>query len=425
MANQNCPFILKLLSGPHLGAEVELGPGEYLLGRDDACDIVLSDHDLAFRHARLILSDSGMAIAALDGPVTVGGQAIGGKSVPVPPFQVVTLGAMQCRLGPAGIPWPPIAPPDAIVPEAVAVPVAVAVDVPAPSHDVLPQTSEAGGAGKTEGKVVTRLWSRQSFPWLRHIAGLIVLAVIGTVALNLRPQTTALPAAVPVADVAGRATAVIVRLGFGDRVSAREDENRKLLIEGYLDNEDQRQVLIDALADAGISGLLGLSSVWTRELMVSSARDVLVNRGFTAQIGYRAPGVLILTGSVADTAALDPIAQALTSDIMGVRAVENATTSIKGEALPIAQMTQISPATPATPVAGAAPAAPAEAIADATLSLPIRSVTLGRLPFLVLEDGRTYLVGGVLDNQMVIRYITSRTIVLSLDGQTTVYSYRR
>ena len=55
------PYILKFLSGPHLGAEVTLTPGEYLIGRGDQCDIVLDDQDLAPVHARLALSAAGAA----------------------------------------------------------------------------------------------------------------------------------------------------------------------------------------------------------------------------------------------------------------------------------------------------------------------------------------------------------------------------
>lgn len=42
---------LRVFSGPHLGAEIVLPPGDHLLGGDDSCDIILTDHGLAARHA--------------------------------------------------------------------------------------------------------------------------------------------------------------------------------------------------------------------------------------------------------------------------------------------------------------------------------------------------------------------------------------
>ncbi|MGC8718462.1 MAG: FHA domain-containing protein, partial [Thermodesulforhabdaceae bacterium] len=38
---------MKLLSGPHLGAEVALDPGAYIVGSEDSCDLVLMDSSLA------------------------------------------------------------------------------------------------------------------------------------------------------------------------------------------------------------------------------------------------------------------------------------------------------------------------------------------------------------------------------------------
>lgn len=42
---------LRVFSGPHLGAEIILPPGEYLVGSDDSCDIILSEGLVSPRHA--------------------------------------------------------------------------------------------------------------------------------------------------------------------------------------------------------------------------------------------------------------------------------------------------------------------------------------------------------------------------------------
>ena len=41
---------LRILSGVHLGAEIVLEEGTWAVGRDDSCDIILSDAALAPRH---------------------------------------------------------------------------------------------------------------------------------------------------------------------------------------------------------------------------------------------------------------------------------------------------------------------------------------------------------------------------------------
>ncbi len=71
--------VLKIFSGPHLGAEAELLPGEYVLGNDPSCDIVLSDSSLMARHALLTVGESAdgsheFSASPLDGKVSQGGK---------------------------------------------------------------------------------------------------------------------------------------------------------------------------------------------------------------------------------------------------------------------------------------------------------------------------------------------------------------
>jgi type III secretion protein D len=42
---------LRIFSGPHMGAEIILPPGEHLVGSDDSCDIILSEGLVSPRHA--------------------------------------------------------------------------------------------------------------------------------------------------------------------------------------------------------------------------------------------------------------------------------------------------------------------------------------------------------------------------------------
>ena len=69
------PFvILYIFSGPHLGAEVELPAGSFVIGTDDSCDIILHGTSLAARHAALALvrNPAGLpevTLTPLDGPV--------------------------------------------------------------------------------------------------------------------------------------------------------------------------------------------------------------------------------------------------------------------------------------------------------------------------------------------------------------------
>ena len=85
------PRLLRILSGPHFGAEMSLRPGRYAIGTDENCDIVLSDTQLAARHAFLILSDDQVSVEPGDGAVTVDGTRVDGRVV-VADFTPVLMG---------------------------------------------------------------------------------------------------------------------------------------------------------------------------------------------------------------------------------------------------------------------------------------------------------------------------------------------
>lgn len=64
--------IIKILSGVHLGAEIELVDGTWVFGRDDHCDIILSDKSIESRHVAFVVqTEKGLNLTyqALDGQV--------------------------------------------------------------------------------------------------------------------------------------------------------------------------------------------------------------------------------------------------------------------------------------------------------------------------------------------------------------------
>ncbi len=62
-------IILRLFSGKHLGAEIELTPGTWVFGSDDSCDIILSDTSLGRRHASLTIEENGATFTVTATPL--------------------------------------------------------------------------------------------------------------------------------------------------------------------------------------------------------------------------------------------------------------------------------------------------------------------------------------------------------------------
>ena len=62
-------LIIRLFSGKHYGAEIELTPGTWVFGSDDSCDIILSDPSLARRHAAITISENGATFTVTASPL--------------------------------------------------------------------------------------------------------------------------------------------------------------------------------------------------------------------------------------------------------------------------------------------------------------------------------------------------------------------
>lgn len=89
--------LVKIFSGAHRGAILELPEGSYTVGTDDSCDIILSDTSLTARHATfLVRSEQERTILLaepLDGALTLDGSALT-QETPLPPGQPFFLAQM-------------------------------------------------------------------------------------------------------------------------------------------------------------------------------------------------------------------------------------------------------------------------------------------------------------------------------------------
>ena len=103
-------WVLKVLTGPHVGSEAALPFGVYLLGRGENCDIILHDNSLAEQHFQLSLDADKIALSILaeDHPCYIDDEEVDSDSVEIKPYQVISTGTFFFTLGPAQEAWPPI-----------------------------------------------------------------------------------------------------------------------------------------------------------------------------------------------------------------------------------------------------------------------------------------------------------------------------
>ncbi|MEM7475306.1 MAG: FHA domain-containing protein [Planctomycetota bacterium] len=103
--SQSRKLLLKVFSGPHMGAEIPLTPGSHSIGSGEGCDVILSDQLLAGHHATVDVEEGQIhCTAASDCHIVVDGAAI--AQIELDEFQVFALGNTYLAIGPEDVAWP-------------------------------------------------------------------------------------------------------------------------------------------------------------------------------------------------------------------------------------------------------------------------------------------------------------------------------
>jgi len=102
------PLILKVLSGVHLGAEIELGVETLSVGRDAAGDIVLEDRLLAEKHLELRRTGGQVEAHILAEPSALDGQPLAPGVYTIPSYKILTVGSTHLAFGERDAAWPPL-----------------------------------------------------------------------------------------------------------------------------------------------------------------------------------------------------------------------------------------------------------------------------------------------------------------------------
>jgi type III secretion system YscD/HrpQ family protein len=103
---------LRILSGPSLGAAIELAGGVYVIGADDACDLVLAaDSSVAGRHLELRIRASSESqppevfARPLEGKIAINGASVPESGAPLENGEVLGLGFTAFAWQPIGGVW--------------------------------------------------------------------------------------------------------------------------------------------------------------------------------------------------------------------------------------------------------------------------------------------------------------------------------
>lgn len=384
MSTPRQQWLLKVIAGPHQGAEIGLHAGKTLIGSDDECDVVLHDVLIAPQHVELELSATGMVAAPLGGRVYINGKRVRDSRQALPDFGFLSIGGTHLVIGPAEGKWPLLSAAD--VPELekeaetaaddksadadkattnaeakpadAATPVAPSVTPPAPPAPAAAGSKLGPILGITAGLLLLIGWAVVYHDFFGHI----------------KTEEEEIAERKPVE----RAQAVVEDLGLTDTVKVEEVAGR-VTASGYVDTEN-RQRELQAVFRATVPGMR--TKIYSLEKIASSARALIEDQHLPLTVSSLTEGKLKVTGKLASGEPWVRMRQSLLREVPGLSGIEDGV-EIEAPRPNTPNVTYIAVA--ATPPA-ASPAAPAKPVPQAPVAVatppPAPSLPAGPPPIL-------------------------------------------
>ncbi|HPE58817.1 MAG TPA: type III secretion system inner membrane ring subunit SctD [Thiolinea sp.] len=430
MVTQQTPFLLKVLSGSNAGALVRLKVGEILIGKSMSSDIILHDENIADSHLRLKISLDSILLEVLANPVLIDNQEVEASEKLLRPYQVVTIGSVDFFIA------------DVRRPGRLEDEVTVgheAVDTGQVSHPVPVATRRADSGRNALAARQARTGSKK-YLWL---GGALLL---GANLLYFMPSLMNMAEQVGLRESTRQRADAIVADMKSDKLQVMEAGNN-VLITGYVDTVEEKRNL---MSRTGASQVGVNYRIWVMTELVESAKSVAHALG-QADLGFKSlgEGRLSAHGYVSNEEDWARIKTNIMGDVSGIRSIDDSEVQtlrkrkealeqfiekkglssrirvtieqdrikVDGE-LTQSELSRWSDLYKEFLVLNGDGPAIIENLFDARkrIKLVIRSVSVGKTPFLVSKDGKKYMEGATLGNNYFIRKITPDHVLLSNGG---------
>jgi type III secretion system YscD/HrpQ family protein len=302
-------WLLKIISGPHQGAEVLLKPGRLVVGSHPDCDLVLHDVLVAAQHFALTLEKGVLTVEPLEGRVFTQGKRVEARGT-VREFGFVTAGTTHLVLGPAAARWPLLSAAD--VPALEKEPVVAPAEVKTTAAAAVP-----GASDKTP--TATGIPAKGPSPEQRRRAWFVAGfgGVLLLVWLALWFYWAPTPVTPPTPGVRERAELALRARPEGQSLTL-EDQGGTWVVSGYVDSEVAYRELSTALR---LEAPEVSQRFWSTPRLVESARAFLAERKLALDAVAEAPGELRIQGSVRSAAEWSRVRQLLLAEIPGLQRI--------------------------------------------------------------------------------------------------------
>ena len=450
-------FYLKILSGNHIGAEIPLEPGRYSLGKDDGCDLVLTDDNLSDIELIIEIFDNGqvkLQSSTADTPLYLNGEPVG-SAIQYNYFDIVTSSNLFIAIGPVDAEWPTLALPNVAPPPTQELTINEEVQQ-------IPETDESElSASDFDQKISDDEDDEDEFEepsfiasidkkWLAAIpvALVLVIAIVSLIISNTDTRVQKVTRIPGVLEISAKAKN---QLGLKE-IKFKQLPDKSLLVSGYTQTLQDKLELQKLLRKQSVPFN---SQIIVMNEMRDNAEMLLRDRGYNKlELELdNTPGSLVITGYVSTSDELNNIITMLKQEIYGlisvVDQVENQigrvntlksmlrekgliprihvvvrdqTVILKGHLLDEGQVNDLQTVVTkfqkkyankpsielATKYAGGT-----LTDSQSPLSLNIRGISMGRVPYVILIDGSKYLIGAKLSNGYIIEDINLEYLLLT------------
>lgn len=331
-------YLLKILSGPHQGAEVALGVGDYVIGSDPEVDVILSDALINPKHLKItVTADSQLQLTPLDFPVYLNGHELKKEPYPVEPFQFISLGTTQLIIGPVGQEWPQISIADApaLVREVEESVSEETVLNEGENGDSELENKESGTVSDEgafshlsddaqEGKELTKMGYVQELIQKNKVmagiaAGVLVMLISASVFLVMTSSNEDQDNFVNVDTTFQAVKKVIKDFDQENNFFVRE-EGDKIFIEGWVDDKEKKKEIESSLMR--LSDKMSMR-IWSKEKIMEDAQELLAMMKVNVAIqATEENGVYKAIGFIGDDKVWANVRKTLAADIAGIRYLE-------------------------------------------------------------------------------------------------------
>ena len=304
MAIQQTAFVLKVLSGINAGATVRLRTGSLVIGRSMTSDIILHDDNIADQHVQLLITPSSITLQPLARPIFVNGMEVTAESVELAPYQAVKLGNVEFWVADSRV----------AAPQAKAKPASTSTPK-RPASAEAPSAAAAKAPPAASNKVTAKQ-RMGSKTWLALGLGLLLLANV----VYWAPQMNFLLQHLGVQDSAEQQAANLMQtLGKQDFKLVNEPDG-SVSLSGYTSTVAERNDLMSRIQSAGLKANL---HIWSQDEMAESASTIARAMG-QPSLRFKSGdthGVLVAQGFVSKTADWERVKASILNDVGGIRSI--------------------------------------------------------------------------------------------------------